>query len=317
MKKGITGFLSDNAVSFVGIIVITAFFTVATRGRLLSSGNMQAILDQIIPLIIGGLGMIFVVSQGSIDMSQGSLVALSGTLAIMASNQFGFAVLFPVALICGAAVGLFNGVVLSRFKVPSLMLTFAMLIALRALVALFTQGDTIFASPEILSVNDYPIKLSLFIGLVLVVGYLFEYTKVGYHCKAIGENEIVGTYTGVGVAKSKILAYILSGLMAGVVGVLTVARIGGVDPGMGNFFELQVMLALFIGGVPVNGGMQSRIYKLLIGAPTVAILDSGLILCGVGGELSEMIKGAVLLLVVFITLLPRAGSRKRTDFVKA
>jgi ribose transport system permease protein len=138
--------------------------------------------------------------------------------------------------------------------------------------------------------------------LVLLMGYLFEYTRVGYYSKVIGENETVGKFTGISVNKMKILAFIFSGVMAGIVGAFTISRIGGVDPGMGNFFELQVMLALFIGGVPVTGGMGSKIYKLLIGAPTIALLENGLVLCRVRGELSELIEGIVLILVVFITL---------------
>lgn len=113
----------------------------------------------------------------------------------------------------------------------------------------------------------------------------------------------------------KIIAFVFSGVMASIVGAFTLGRIGGVDPGMGNFFELEVMLALFVGGVPVTGGMQSRIYKLLIGAPTIALLENGLVLCGIRAEFSEGIEGLVLILIVIITLrsYSKAPSHKKSS----
>lgn len=305
---GKSKFSIASVAPFAGILVLLIFFSIATGGKLLSPANLMGIVDAAIPLIIGGLGMIFVVSQGSCDISQGSLVALSGTIAALAVNQFGIVALFPAAILTGACVGAFNGFILSRFKVSSLTVTLAMLIALRALVAYLTNGEAIYASPDVLSINDYSIKIPVFIVLIIITGYLFEYTRLGYFSKVLGENEIVGNFTGISVNKMKILAFVFSGIMASIVGAFTISRIGGVDPGMGNFFELQVMLALFIGGVPVTGGIGSRIYKLFIGAPIIALLENGLVLCQVNGELSELIEGAVLILVVFITLKSNSKS---------
>lgn len=289
-------------IPFAGLITIALVFTIATGGGMWETSNILSIMDAVIPLIMGGLGMIFVVSQGSCDMSQGSLLALSGTLAAIAVNKFGPAFLFPTAIAIGALIGLTNGVILSKFKVSSLTITLAMLIGLRALVAFFTQGQAISVPAQVISLNNASIKIPVCIILILVFGYIFEYTKVGYYSKVIGENEIVGKYTGISVNKMKILAFVLSGIMAGVVGAFTIGRIGGVDPGMGNFFELQVMLALFVGGVPVTGGMSSKVFKLLIGALTISLLENGLVLCGVNGDFSEAIEGIVLIFVVFVTL---------------
>ena len=136
--------------------------------------------------------------------------------------------------------------------------------------------------------------------------YLFEYTKIGYFSRCIGENEVAGTYSGISVKLYKVIAFVLSGIMAGIVGAFTVGRIGGVDPTMGSFFELQVMIALFVGGVPVMGGSGSKFYRLFIGALTLALLENGLTLSKVSSEASELIEGIILIGVVFFTLYMRS-----------
>lgn len=305
----------ENLIPFMGLIVIALFFTIATKGRIWTGQNLLSILDAALPLIVGGLGMIFVVAQGSCDMSQGSLLALSGTIGALAANKFGVAALFPTVIIIGILVGLLNGVILSKFKVSSLTITLAMLIALRALVNVVSQGKAIAVPAAVISLNNEGIKIPICIIFIVIFIYLFQYTKLGYYSKVIGENEVVGNYTGINVNKMKIIAFVFSGVMASIVGAFTLGRIGGVDPGMGNFFELEVMLALFVGGVPVTGGMQSRIYKLLIGAPTIALLENGLVLCGIRAEFSEGIEGLVLILIVIITLrsYSKAPSHKKSS----
>lgn len=138
--------------------------------------------------------------------------------------------------------------------------------------------------------------------MVLICGYLFEYTKIGYYSKAIGDNEVKARYTGIPVDRMKIIAFMLSGIMAGVAGLFTLSRVGGVDTSMGSFFELEVMLALFAGGIPVTGGMDAKLYRLFIGALTIGTLVNGLTLCNVSAALTEGIKGMVLISVVFATL---------------
>lgn len=304
MKKGIWSKL-EYVFPFTGLILMALIFSFTSGGRLWVSDNLMTIFSAMLPLILGGAGMIFVIAQGGCDISMGSCVAFTGTIAALACQSLGFAAYFPTALLVGALVGLFNGVIVSRFKVQSLMVTLAMLIALRALVVFITNGSVIYVSASVLSLDNLNEKLPIFIVAVAVMYYLFEYTKVGYYCKSIGENEVAAGYTGIAVRRYKILAFILSGIMAGLVGSLTVARIGGVDPTMGNFFELEVMIALFVGGVPVTGGAGSRVYRLFIGAATLAVLENGLTLSKVSSEASELIEGLILIAVVSFTLFTR------------
>jgi ribose transport system permease protein len=133
--------------------------------------------------------------------------------------------------------------------------------------------------------------------------YLFDFTKAGFFSKCIGENQVVGQFAGIPVKTYKTLAFALSGLMAGFVGIFSVGRIGGIAPTMGNFFELQVMTAMFVGGVPVTGGASSKFYKVLVGSLMLAFLQNGLTISRVPSEVSELIQGLILLSVVFLGLL--------------
>jgi ribose transport system permease protein len=287
---------------FIGLAVIIIIFTILSKGRLWRINNLRSIINMMIPMAIGAMGMIFVAAQGSTDLTQGSLLAVCASFAGLVSTQAGAWIFIPLALLTGLAVGFFNGILLAYFKVPSLMLTLAMLIALRAIVMFITNGQAIFLDPSIIALDDVKIKYPAFILLFIVMWYLFDYTKAGFFSKCIGENQTVGQFAGVPVKKYKILAFSLSGLVAAVVGVFSVGSIGGVAPTMGNFFELQVMTAMFVGGVPVSGGAASKFYKIIVGSLMLAFLRNGLAITRVPTEISELIQGIMLLLVVFMGL---------------
>lgn len=290
---------------FIGLLVIVAIFSIISGDKLWTVNNLKSILNTMIPLCLGGAGMIFVAAQGSTDMSVGSTLAFAGTIAALVSVKYGLYSFVLIALIMGILVGLFNGTMLSKFKVPSLMVTLSMLIALRAIVSYITNGQAVFVDPQILKLNQLQVKLPIFIITIGVMWYLFEYTKIGFFSKCIGENQVVAQFSGVPIKKYKILAFALSGIMAGLVGIFTVGNIGGVSPNMGNFFELQVMTAMFVGGVPVAGGTESRFYKVIVGSLMLAFLQNGLTITRVSAEMSELIQGVILLCVVFFNLVAR------------
>jgi len=284
----------------IGLVVIVAVFTILSGKRLWTMHNMRNIINIMIPMTIGAMGMIFVAAQGSTDLSMGSLLAFSATLGGYASTIWGAWVFIPLVLLVGLAVGLFNGVMLAYLKVPSLMVTLSMLIALRAVVYYVTSGQALFLDPWIIGLNRIQVKYPVFIILFLVMWYLFDYTKVGFFSRCIGENQIVGEFAGIPVKRLKVIAFVLSGLMAGFVGIFTVGTIGGVAASMGNFFELQVMTAMFVGGIPVVGGASSKFFKIIVGSLILAFLQNGLAITRVSAEISEFIQGIILLSVVFL-----------------
>ena len=144
--------------------------------------------------------------------------------------------------------------------------------------------------------------LSSSISFLLLVLFVYNYTPYGVYLKGIGENEVAMRHVGINVAKIKIIAFIISGGLCAFAAVFNALRIGAVDNKVGVSFEMNVMMAMFIGGIPVNGGMKSQLYKIIIGAFTIIILTNGLTLANVDSGLTQLIKGIVLLASVAFTL---------------
>jgi len=283
----------------IALALILLVFTFLSGGKLWTPQNLKSVLNTMIPYCLGGAGLLFASAQGSSNMSVGSTLALCAAVGAVVSNKLGFWAFVPTCLLVGLAVGLFIGFFITKFKVSSLMVTLAMLISLRALVTLLTNGSSIFVDFAVMKFNNMGVKLPIFIGTIAIFWYVFEYTRVGYFSRCMGENETVGRFSGIPVNRYKIIAYALAGLMAGLVAIFNVANICGASATMGNFFEMTCMIAMYVGGIPVRGGRQSRFYKLLLGSLTLAFLSNGLTISKVNSAWSELIQGVILLLVVF------------------
>lgn len=296
----------QDIVPFIAFVVIFIFFAITSHGRMLSAFNISILLDQSLMTIVVGCGALFVVAQGSIDLSVGVNLALAGVIATWVSVATGIpALLVPTALAVGLIVGIFNGVIVSRFKVPSFMLTIAMLIGLRGIVNYIQTIISTQYIPESLLILGKPyVEYPAFIIIVIVMAYVFEFTKVGKYSKAIGENETTAKFVGVPVTLMKIAAFAISGLMAGIGAIFSLTSIGGTSQQMGVFFEMKVAMAIFLGGVLVTGGTSAKLYKVLLGSFSITMIVNGLALIGLSEtQYSQTVEGLLLLLILLVTIL--------------
>jgi ribose transport system permease protein len=304
----------QTVVPFIAFIVVFLFFTIVSGGNMVSPYNLKMLIDQSMVIIVVGCGALFVVAQGSIDLSVGVNLALSGVIGMWAATATGVPfLLLPVALAVGAIVGFLNGTVVSRLKVPSFILTIAMLIGVRGIVHLIqTQIGAQYLPASLRILNDPVVKISLFIVIVAVMTFVFEFTKAGRYSQAMGENETVAKFAGVPIIKMKILAFVLSGLMAGAASIFSILTVGGTSQTMGSFTEMKVAMAIFLGGVLVTGGTSARIYKMLLGSFSITIIVNGLAIIGFPEtQASESVQGILLLLILFVTILATNRDRKR------
>lgn len=312
MKK--TKILLQDAVPFIAFAVIFLFFAITSHGKLLSAYNLKMLIDQSMVIIVIGCGALFVVAQGSIDLSVGVNLAMSGVIglwiALLAGVPF---LLFPVALLVGAIIGAFNGIIVSKLKVPSFMLTIAMLIGVRGLVHLIqTAVGAQYLPASLRILNETYIKIPLFLVIVIVMAFLFEFTRAGRYSQAIGENETVAKFVGIKINKLKILAFTLSGLMAGAASVFSIVTVGGTSQTMGSFTEMKVAMAIFLGGVLVTGGTSAKIYKMLLGSFSITLIVNGLAIIGFPeSQVSESVEGILLMLILLVTILATMRDRKR------
>ncbi len=293
-------------IPLIIMVLIFVGFTIASGGKMITAYNMKAIIDQSMLVVIGGLGVIFVVAQGGADLSVGTTVALTTVLGCAAADALGQVwVLVPVALVTALLMGALNGFLVGYLKIPSFMCTIAMLIGVRGIVN-YIQSFTgvYYASKALRSIKEYYVLLPVLAALVLLAYYLLEFSKFGRYSKAIGENESTAISVGVPVKKMKLLAFMFSALMAGIAGIFTIAKLGGTTTTMGSFFEMDVAMAIYLGGVLVTGGASARISKLLMGAFTLSIIKNGLTLVGLTStEISQTVRGIMLMLILIVTLM--------------
>jgi len=318
MKQKTFIFTLGDLVPIISFLIIFIFFSIASGGRMFSSYNLQLLIDQSIQIIILGCGMIFVVAQGSIDLSVGVNLALAGVIGNYVAVASGQAwLMFPVTLGVGLVMGVINGFLFSKCHVPSFMLTLAMLIGLRGIVNYLLVIIGVTYIPESISfINNIGFKFTAFIVIVAICAYVFEFTRVGRYSKAIGENETTSKFVGVPVTKMKWVAFILSGLMSGFGALFSLASIGGTTMQMGSFMEMKTCMAIFFGGVLVTGGHSAKFYKIILGSLSITMIINGLALIGKSDtQISESIEGILLLLVLYITILV-SNRHKKSDHLE-
>ncbi len=296
----------SDIVPVIAFIVLLVFFTVASHGKLLSSYSLQKLVEQSILTIVVACGVLFVVAQGSIDLSVGVNVALSGVVGLHVATVTGCGLLlFPVCIIIGLLLGLLNGVIVAKFHVPSFTLSIAMLIGVRGIVNYIqTFIGVEYVTPDVIFITSSAFRIIAFFILIIIVAYVYEFTRVGRSCKAIGENETTARFVGVPVSKMKILAFVLSGLLAGIGAIFSIATVGGTTQTMGSFLEMKTAMAIFFGGVLVTGGSSAKFYKVILGSLSISVIVYGLSLIGLSdSHISQSVEGILLLVILFITII--------------
>ena len=287
----------------IALVVLVIAFGITSQGRIFSPFNLKSICTQSIPVIIGGLGVMFAVAMGGCDLSVGAVAAVSATVGAWVGSQYGLPVMILVALLIGLVSGIVVGFIVSRLHVPSFMVTLAMLIGMRGFVnALLSAWGQVYNPDGLGELSSFGASMALVVVLVIVVGYVFEKTSFGYYCKGMGENEDTMKSIGVDTAKVRHIAYIISGVLASVMGLVLISSVGGSSSTLGQFMEMKIQMAIFLGGVLVTGGMKSKIYKLILGSLSITVITNGLTLSGAGGGITEMVEGILLMLILFVTI---------------
>jgi len=290
----------------LGVVLLFVIFAILSPDRFVQWRNLQLIFRQSVVLMIAGFGMSFVMSQGSIDLSQGSLLVLCESVAaaaMAATGASGSALLPLVIVVCvvvGIIGGIFNGLFVSYVRIPSFAVTIAtMMIFRNVAVAILNKRSVIV---PISHIGSFPVMLLGFLVMLFVTWYLFDYNSVGKFSKALGSNEIAAEASGIPVMRLKMWAFILSGVCVGIAAPFHIARLGLCSPKAGEFFEFDVITALVIGGTPLTGGSSSRVYSVIIGGLIVGMLSNGLTLLGIDPTVKDLVKGGILIAAVALSL---------------
>lgn len=285
------------------LVVLVIVFGITSHGGLFSSFNIQSVIRDSIPVILGGLGVIFVISTGGCDLSIGAVAAVAATVGAYYGSQYGAWLTIVIALLIGLASGTFLGFIVSRCHVSSFMASLALLMGLRGFLNVCNvTWEQVYLPESLLVINKFGPALIITIILVAIVAYIFEKTSFGYYCKGMGENENTMRSIGVNTAKVRHCAFIVSGIMAAIMGLLLISSTGGSSSTLGNFMEMKVQMGVFLGGVLVSGGMRSKIYKLIFGAFSITVIVNGLTISGASSSVTELAEGLILMLILFLTI---------------
>ncbi len=287
----------------LGVIVIALSFI---SGDFLTVTNIFNVLRQISINALLAFGMTFVILTGGIDLSVGSILALSGALCagmIAGGPDPILAVLAGLA--AGTLMGAANGLLVAKGRVAPFIATLATMTIYRGLTLVYTEGRPITFSNETFSLLgkgyflEIPVPVIWMLLSFLILSFLLRNTTFGRHIYAVGGNEEAAVLSGIRADRVKIRVYAISGLFASLAGIILTSRLRSAQPTAGVAYELDAIAAVVLGGTSLVGG-RGWIAGTLVGAMIIGVLDNGLNLLNVSSFYQQVVKGGVILLAVLL-----------------
>ena len=302
------------------LIILAIAFNFLTEERFFSAQNMSIVAQQASINTVLGSGMTLVILTGGIDLSVGSILAASAMAALIASLIPGFGLLgIPAGLISGLFFGILNGDLIALLNLPPFIVTLGSLTAVRGLARLMGHDTTVF-NPDLsfaaIGNSSIPIASGIGIPVLAVIAFivivacwfLLRRTVLGVWIYAVGGNAAAARLSGIKVWVILLFVYAMSGLLAGLGGVMSAARLFAANGlQLGQAYELDAIAAVILGGTSFIGGIGS-IWGTLVGALIIAVLTNGLVLLGVSDIWQFIIKGLVIIGAVALDRLRLQGS---------
>jgi len=319
LLNGIVQWLKDNLGIIIALVVLCVLLSVnpITQKSFLTMKNIFNVLRQISTNLFLACGMTMVIILGGIDLSVGSTIALSGCLAAGAVVRYNLPL--GAALVVGVLVGLFigicNGFVISKTTIPPFIVTLATMNIVKGLAYVYTGGSPVRVVTKEWQfigagyIGSVPTPVVILIVVLIVTTLIMNKTKMGRYIYAVGGNSQAAEFSGIKVSKVKFFVYAYSGLMAGLAGIVMASRMYSGQPTAGEGAEMDAIAAVVVGGTSMSGG-YGKIGGTLIGGLIIGVLNNGLNLLNVNSFWQYVIKGAVILLAVFIDYIRQENKDK-------
>ncbi len=274
--------------------------------RFLQPANLVNILRQASINGIVAVGMTLVILTGGIDLSVGSMLALS---AVISADMLKKGTAVPVAVLAALAIGLalgaINGLIITRGKIPPFIATLGMLTVARGLTLMYTQGQPVTGLPDEFrfigagSIGPVPMPIVV-AGLTFLIGYLaLTRTRFGEYVYLLGDNPTAARLAGVPTDRMTVVVYALSGLCAALAGLVLIARLDSAQPVIGQGYEFNAIAAVVVGGTSFSGG-EGSLGGTLLGALLIETLNNGLNLLNVSSLWEQVVKGVVIALALLL-----------------
>ena len=295
---------------FVVFIVLVIILMILSPNAFAKPRNLINVVKQASINGVLACGMMFVIIAGGIDLSAGSVVALSGVVAAYLAQMQGIPIILPIlgALGTGALIGLINGFGAAYAELPPFIITLATMSIVRGAALILSGGSPVFGLQEqfegiagISIANVIPILVLYFLLIAVFSGFILNKTVFGRHVYAIGGNSITAKVSGINVKSMLLRVYIICGVFSGVAGLLIASRTMQGSPTVGVGYEMDAIAAVVIGGVSMSGG-SGKWYGTIIGALLLALISNGLDILGVSSNFQQIIKGIIIAVAVYLDL---------------
>ncbi|MBI9106712.1 MAG: ABC transporter permease [Spirochaetales bacterium] len=297
------------------LVVVSLFFGILYP-RFFSIQNVLNLIRQMSFLMIVSMGMTFIILMGSIDASVGANATFCGVIGALLAPYLGGGAII-IGLLAGAGVGAVNGIIVTKVKVPSFLVTLALMGALDGAALLlmhsspvnisnqtfldFSNGSLLFSFPN---VDLIPIVI------IVICYYIITKTAFGRSLYAIGGNEQATFYSGIKVRHIQVIAFMISGVMSGLAGCLQASMFEAACPYMGNSFLMNSIAAVVIGGTQLSGGVGGPL-RTVFGVVLIAIIGSGMNFMGLEPATRQIVTGAIMILAVSVNI-----DRSKMAYVK-
>ena len=311
-------YFKENLGIIVAFLVLCVFLSVfpKTSGSFFTRQNIFNVLRQISTNLFLACGMTMVIILGGIDLSVGSIIALSGCISAGCVARYNLPL--PIALLMGLLVGLlvgmFNGAVISKTTIPAFIVTLATMNIAKGLAYVYTGGSPVRVVTKEWQflgagyVGIFPTPVVILVIVLIITAIIMNKTKMGRHMYAVGGNQQAAEFSGLKVEKVKFFVHAFSGLMAGLAGIVLASRMYSGQPTAGDGAEMDAIAAVVVGGTSMAGG-SGKIGGTIIGGLIIGVLNNGLNLLNVNSFWQYVVKGVVILLAVFLDYFRNKGKK--------
>ncbi len=298
-------YIQENKGILIGLVVLCIAISIMNPD-FLSIHNIMNVLRQISTNMYLAIAMTMVIILGGIDLSVGSIIAVTGVVTTMLIAVVGFPIWLAVAIgiLVGMLFGTFNGYVSATTIIPPFIVTLATMNIARGAAYVISDGKPVRVMEDSFNVigsgyvGPIPLQVIYLIFFLIIAYIIMNKTKLGRYMYAVGGNQEAARFSGINIKKVKLFAYTFSGLMAGIAGVVLSARMFSGQPTAGDMAELDAIAAVVLGGTSMTGG-RGKIGGTVIGALIIGVLSNGLNLMGVSSFWQYIIKGVVILVAVY------------------
>ncbi|MDR0286040.1 MAG: ABC transporter permease [Propionibacteriaceae bacterium] len=313
-----------NLNRFSIFLILLAMFVIATllSPNFLSQTNLINILQQVAVTVFLTYGAMMLIVGGMLDLSAGSVLALSGVFAVVtykATNNMVLAV--GVAILLGVACNLVNALMVANFDAPPFIATLAMSMAARGAVLLYTKGQNVLQLGRFKflgqgTIGPIPVPVVFMFFITAIIGYVMTQTKLGRSLYAIGGNQLAARASGINVTATKYKAYAINGVLVGFAGAVFMSRVNAGLPNGAVGYEMEGLTAAIVGGTSFTGGIGTTL-GALAGALIIGLLNNIMNLTGVDSYVQQIAKGLIIAVAVIWDIHSRKGRRTRVILKEA